>query len=198
MLAEKLSFSSYITEAEYLAGEPLAAVRHEYVDGKVYAMAGTSRRHNDIAINIIAMLRPLTRNTPCKVNASDVKVRVDQSKAYYYPDVVVGCEADDTNPYYLEKPCLIVEITSKSTEWKDYAQKAVAYQKLPSLQAYWVISQEQPQVVVFYRDGDNGWEVTRYADLEQTVPLPCLEAPLTLADIYAGVDFSQPIDEVTP
>ena len=198
MLAEKLSFSSYITEAEYLAGEPLAAVRHEYVDGKVYAMAGTSRRHNDIAINIIAMLRPLTRNTPCKVNASDVKVRVDQSKAYYYPDVVVGCEADDTNPYYLEKPCLIVEITSKSTEWKDYAQKAVAYQKLPSLQAYWVVSQEQPQVVVFYRDGDNGWEVTRYADLEQTVPLPCLEAPLTLADIYAGVDFSQPIDEVTP
>ena len=198
MLAEKPSFSAYITEAEYLAGEPLAAVRHEYVDGKVYAMAGTSRRHNDIAINIIAMLRPLTRNTPCKVNASDVKVRVDQSKAYYYPDVVVGCEADDTNPYYLEKPCLIVEITSKSTEWKDYAQKAVAYQKLPSLQAYWVVSQEQPQVVVFYRDGDNGWEVTRYADLEQTVPLPCLEAPLTLADIYAGVDFSQPIDEVTP
>ena len=198
MLAEKLSFSSYITEAEYLAGEPLATVRHEYVDGKVYAMAGTSHRHNDIAINIIAMLRPLTRNTPCKVNASDVKVRVDQSKAYYYPDVVVGCEADDTNPYYLEKPCLIVAITSKSTEWKDYAQKAVAYQKLSSLQAYWVVSQEQPQVVVFYRDGDNGWEVTRYADLEQTVPLPCLETPLTLADIYAGVDFSQPIDEVTP
>ena len=60
-----------------------------------------------------------------------------------------------------------------------------------------MVSQEQPQVVVFYRDGDNGWEVTRYADLEQTVPLPCLEAPLTLADIYAGVDFSQPIDEVT-
>lgn len=198
MLAEKLPLPTDITEAEYLAGEPLATVRHEYVDGKVYAMAGTSRRHNDIAINIIAMLRPLTRNTPCKVNASDVKVRADKSKAYYYPDVVVGCEADDTNPYYLEKPCLIVEITSKSTEWKDYAQKAVAYQKLPSLQAYWVISQEQPQVVVFYRDGDNGWEVTRYADLEQTVPLPCLEAPLTLADIYAGVDFSQPIDEVTP
>lgn len=198
MLAEKLSFSSYITEAEYLAGEPLATVRHEYVDGKVYAMAGTSRRHNDIAINIIAMLRPLTRNTPCKVNASDVKVRADKSKAYYYPDVVVGCEADDTNPYYLEKPCLIVEITSKSSEWKDYFEKALAYQKIPSLQAYWIISPDQPQVVVFYRDTENDWEVTRYADLEQTVPLPCLEAPLALADIYAGVDFSQPIDEVTP
>ena len=198
MLAEKLSFSSYITEAEYLAGEPLATVRHEYVDGKVYAMAGTSRRHNRIALNLVRRLPLETPDgKPCAIHASDVKVRVDQSKAYYYPDVVVGCEADDTNPYYLEKPCLIVEITSKSTEWKDYAQKAVAYQKLPSLQAYWVVSQEQPQVVVFYRDGDNGWEVTRYADLEQTVPLPCLEAPLTLADIYAGVDFSQPIDEVT-
>lgn len=198
MLAEKLPLPTDITEAEYLAGEPLATVRHEYVDGKVYAMAGTSRRHNDIAINIIAMLRPLTRNTPCKVNASDVKVRADKSKAYYYPDVVVGCEADDTNPYYLEKPCLIAEITSKSTEWKDYFEKALAYQKIPSLQAYWIISPDQPQVVVFYRDTENDWEVTRYADLEQTVPLPCLEAPLTLADIYAGVDFSQPIDEVTP
>lgn len=199
MLAEKLPLPTDITEAEYLAGEPLATVRHEYVDGKVYAMAGTSRRHHRIALNLVRRLPLETPDgKPCAIHASDVKVRADKSKAYYYPDVVVGCEADDTNPYYLEKPCLIAEITSKSTEWKDYFEKALAYQKIPSLQAYWIISPDQPQVVVFYRDTENDWEVTRYADLEQTVPLPCLEAPLTLADIYAGVDFSQPIDEVTP
>jgi Uma2 family endonuclease len=193
MLAVKMTTDNpaYITEAEYLEGEKLAEVRHEYVDGVVYAMAGTSLRHNDIAINITSLLRPLTRGTLCKVNASDVKVRAQRSKAYYYPDVIVGCQRDSSDSHYLEKPCLIVEVTSKSTEWKDYAEKLIAYQKLASLQVYLIVAQDQPLVTMYYRDEETGWEVARFDELEQSLTLPCPESTLTLADIYEGVDFTQ-------
>ncbi|QTR47794.1 Uma2 family endonuclease [Thiothrix litoralis] len=186
--------TAYITEQAYLEGEKIAEVRHEYVDGVVYAMAGTSLRHNDIAINITSLLRPLTRGTPCKVNASDVKVRAQRSKAYYYPDVIVGCQRDSTDSHFLEKPCLIVEVTSKSTEWKDFTEKLIAYQRLASLQVYLIVAQDQPQVTLFYRDAEGAWDVTRFDDLEQTLTLPCPECTLSLADIYEGVDFTQPAE----
>lgn len=186
--------TAYITEQDYLEGEKTAEFRHEYVDGQVYAMAGTSIRHNDIALNIAFALRAATRGTPCKVNASDVKVRAQRSKAYYYPDVIVGCQRDEADEYYLEKPCLIVEVTSKSTEWKDFTEKLVAYQKLASLQVYLIVAQDQPQVTLFYRDAEGAWDVARFDSLEQTITLPCPEATLTLADIYEGVDFTQPAE----
>ena len=186
--------TAYITEQDYLEGEKTAEFRHEYVDGQIYAMAGTSIRHNDIALNIAFALRSATRGTPCKVNASDVKVRVQRSKAYYYPDVIVGCQRDEADEYYLEKPCLIVEVTSKSTEWKDFTEKLIAYQKLASLQVYLIVAQDQPQVTLFYRDAEGAWDVARFDSLEQTITLPCPEATLTLADIYEGVDFSQPAE----
>ncbi len=186
--------TAYITEQDYLEGEKTAEFRHEYVDGQIYAMAGTSIRHNDIALNIAFALRAATRGTPCKVNASDVKVRAQRSKAYYYPDVIVGCQRDEADEYYLEKPCLIVEVTSKSTEWKDFTEKLIAYQKLVSLQVYLIVAQDQPQVTMFYRDAEGAWDVARFDSLEQTITLPCPEATLTLADIYEGVDFSQPAE----
>lgn len=193
MLAVKMTTTSstYITEQAYLEGEKLADVRHEYVDGKVYAMAGTSRRHNRIAFNIAFNLRLASRDKPCDIHLSDVKARAQRSKAYYYPDVIVSCQQDEADEYYLEKPCLIVEVTSKLTEWKDYAEKALAYQKLASLQVYLIVAQEQPLVTMYYRDEEGAWEVARLDDLEQALTLPCPDCTLTLADIYEGVDFTQ-------
>ena len=115
MLAVKLD-DGYISEQEYLEGEKTSSERHEYLDGKVSAMAGASKRHNEIALNIAFALRPSTKNDQCRVFSSDVKVRAGKRKAFYYPDVVAGCTTDDVDEYYLEKPCLIVEVTSKSTE----------------------------------------------------------------------------------
>ena len=158
-------------------------------------MAGASRRHNRIAVNMVRKL-PLnnSRGEPCEINSSDVKVRAGKHKTYYYPDVVVGCAPDDNNPYYLEQPCLIVEVTSKSTEWKDRQEKAVVYQSLASLQAYMVVSQEKPHVTLYYREEDGNWWVKAFEEMEQTIELTCPEAVLTLADIYEGIDFSQPAE----
>jgi Uma2 family endonuclease len=73
----------------------------------------------------------------------------------------------------MEKPCLIVEVTSKSTEWKDFTEKALAYQKLATLQVYLIVAQDQPLVTMYYRDEETGWEVARFDDLEQVLTLPC-------------------------
>jgi Uma2 family endonuclease len=193
MLAVKMTLenSVYMTEADYLEGEKHAEIRHEYVDGQVYAMAGTSRRHNSIAFNIAFNLRLASRDKPCDIHLSDVKAKAQRSKAYYYPDVMVSCQQDEADAYYLEKPCLIVEVTSKSTEWKDYAEKLIAYQKLASLQVYLIEAQDQALVTMVYRDAESGWEVARFDALEQTLTLPCPESTLTLADIYEGIDFTQ-------
>lgn len=201
MLAIKatLENQAYITEAAYLEAEKLAAERHEYVDGQVYAMAGTSRRHNRIAVNFARKLALLDgQGNPCDIYLSDIKVRVQPAKSYYYPDVVVGCQQDEADDYYLEKTCLIVEVTSKTTEWKDYAEKLIAYQKLAALQVYLIVTQDQPLVTMYYRDEKTGWEVTRFDALEQVLTLPCPACTLTLADIYEGIDFTQPTESDEP
>lgn len=190
MLAVRLG-DGYITEQEYLEGEKIAEERHEYVDGKVYAMAGASKRHNEIALNIAFALRPSTKNDLCRVFSSDVKVRAGKRKAFYYPDVVAGCAPDDADDYYLENPCLIVEVTSKSTEWKDRHEKAVVYQTLSSLQSYLVVSQDKPHVTVYCREDDGSWWVSAYEGLDQAIPLPCPPMMLALTDVYDGISFTQ-------
>ena len=189
MLAHK--DDNTLSEAEYLAGEQVAKERHEYVDGRVYAMAGTSLRHNDIALNIAFILRAASRNTDCFVNVSDVKVRIESAKAFYYPDVVASCERSDNEAYYLDSPCLIVEVTSKSTAWKDQHEKVVAYQKLASLQTYLIVAQDTVQVTVYFRDETGAWDVALYDNLEQMINLPCPKTPLRLLEIYEAIHFRQ-------
>lgn len=147
MSAARELHSHYISEAEYLEGEKRADERHEYVDGQLYLMAGTSKRHNRIARNFITQMETAALGKNCEVFFSDIKVRAAKHKTYYYPDVVVGCaEDDDADDYYLEKPCLIIEVSSESTIRKDYLEKALVYQAISSLQAYLIVAQDKPQV----------------------------------------------------
>ena len=136
-----------ITEQDYLEGEKSSKVRHEYIDGQVYAMAGASKRHSEIAVNISTALRIASRRSPCRVYSSDVKVRLAEHRSYYYPDVIVGCEEDEANDYYLEKPCLIVEVLSQTTAKRDRSEKLLAYMNIPTLRAYLLVEQDQPEVV---------------------------------------------------
>ena len=188
MLTPKAGF---ISEADYLQAEKLTDIRHEYVHGCVYALAGASLRHNDIALNTAFALRSAALAIPCRVNVSDIKVCAAKSKAYFYPDVVVSCEQESADAYYVEQPCLLVEVTSTSTAWTDQHQKVIAYQKLAALQTYLIIAQDRPQVTVYYRDAEGAWDVALYDQLEQSIPLLCPFTKLKLADIYAGVDFTQ-------
>ena len=193
MLAVKMmpDHPAYISEQAYWEGETLAEIRHEYVKGKVFAMPGNSRRHNRIVLNVALALDLAEKSSGCSTTMLTVKVRVQGADAYYYPNVMVGCERDETHAYYLEKPCLLVEVNSKATAWKNFTEKVIAYQKLASLQAYLIVAQDQPLVTMYYRDAETGWEVARFDGLKQALTLPCPDCTLTLADIYEGIDFTQ-------
>lgn len=180
----------YITEQEYLAQEKLTPIRYEYWDGKVYPMPGSSLRHNDIALNIVFALRRPIREHAYEIHFLDVKVRAKPSKAYFYPDIIVARTRNEPLECYLDEPCFIAEVTSKSTEWRDQHQKASAYRKLSSLQTYLIVTPDRPHVTAYFRDQHDAWDVALYTQLEQTIALPYLEAELKLADIYEGIVFA--------
>lgn len=178
-----------ISEADYLAGEQQASERHEYVNGQIYLMAGASKRHNRIAMNCVVQMTLATRNTSCNVYASDVKVHAVKHNSYYYPDVVVGCEPDESSDYILEQPCLIVEVSSDSTLRKDYLEKLLAYQAMPCLQAYLIVAQDKIQVDLLIRSVDGSWELQQFNELAAELNLPCPAMSLSVAAIYEGLEF---------
>lgn len=175
----------FISPQEYLEGELRSDVRHEYVDGQVYAMVGASRAHGRIVAALGYALMPKAREKGCQLFLSDMKVRLDFAgqEVYYYPDVVLVCDPADTATYYTERPCLIVEVLSESTERIDRREKLLAYQKLPSLEAYLLVAQDARRVEVFRRS--TGWRHELHT--EGAIDLPCLGSALTLDDVYLDV-----------
>lgn len=177
-----------LTELEYLEGEQDSLVKHEYVNGQAFAMAGSSRRHNRIALNIVKALDQKNKNQ-CEVYASDIKVRIESRKSYYYPDVVMDCSGEMNDEYYLEQPCLIAEVLSGSTLRKDYQEKLLAYQTIPSLQAYLIVAQDKAQVDYFYRSEDGSWWVEHFVELEDVIDIVCGGVSLSLKEVYTRISF---------
>jgi len=184
----QLAFKPRLTAEDYLAGESGSDMRHEYVDGEVYAMAGAGEPHNLIAGNVFAKLRSLVRGGPCRVFISDMKLHVADWDAFYYPDVMVVCDARDTQTNYKEFPSLVVEVLSPSTEPIDRREKMLAYRTLPSLREYLLIAQDKRHVEL-YRRADNGtWYLAALPE-GAAVPLECVNACLTLDELYEDVKF---------
>ena len=183
-----LAMPSRLSVEDYLAGEEVSDIRHEYVAGEVYAMTGASRVHGLIALNLGAFLRPLLRGGDCQAFISDMKVRLEIAgdDVFYYPDLVMTCDPHDRANDYCRAPCLVVEILSAKTRRIDRREKFLAYTSMPSLRSYLLISQELRQVELFRRE--RGWrpEVFR----EGAVPLGCLEGALPLEAIYEGVELA--------
>ena len=179
-----------MTFEEYLEFEERAEAKHEFVDGFIFAMAGANNAHNLISGNIFAIARAAARITQCRAYMNDMKLRTPEPESQgYYPDVLVVCTPDDFNTNVKTTACFIVEVLSKSTEDVDRGEKWQNYRKLSSLQAYVLVSQKQKYVEIFRRMADGSW---RYEALEnnETLDLPCINASMTLDDIYEDVDFS--------
>lgn len=177
----------FISVEEYLEGEPLSEVRHEYIAGVVYAMAGTSIDHNLIASNVLLALRNHLAGKRCRVFMSDVKVRLEigQDDVFYYPDVMVGCDPRDTEKFYLRHPKLIVEVLSESTERTDRREKLLSYMRIESLEAYVLVAQDRSEVTVFQR-GRN-WPAEVFKGREQSIHLASIDFTLPLSAIYEGI-----------
>ena len=114
------------------------------------------------------------------------------SGLYTYPDVVVACgqvQFDDTHLDTLVNPLLIVEVLSASTEKRDRTEKLLSYMNIPTLRAYLLVAQDQPEVEMFYREADGNWWVQAVSGLDASLVLPCPETTLTLADVYESIRF---------
>lgn len=179
--------SYYLSPEEYLAIERRAEYKSEYVDGVMYAMAGGSERHNLITGNIIAELNIQLRKTLCKVYPSDLKVRGQDSRKFFYPDVSVICGetqfADDERDIVLN-PVLIVEVLSESTSAFDRGKKFQSYQQIESLQEYLLVSQDEYVVEHFLRQENEHWLYTKASGLDEAIVLPIVKCQLALRDIY--------------
>lgn len=165
--------------------------RREYVAGEVFAMAGGSEEHNLIALNVGAELRNQLKGRPCRVYASDMKVHIAAADVGAYPDVMVICgerEFHDGRRDVVTNPTLIVEVLSDSTEAYDRGDKFRYYRSLPSLQAYLLLSQDRMQAELFLRRPDGTWSLSTYQESSEFIPLPVIEAELSLAEVYDKVE----------
>ncbi|WP_420595457.1 Uma2 family endonuclease [Deinococcus sp.] len=173
---------------EYLRTEEASPFKREYVHGFVYplhAQAGTTDAHALITGNIFAALRQAARRQGCYVYASDMRVATADRLTYYYPDVLVTCEPREDEARIKVAPCVLVEVLSKSTAHNDHNAKYHAYTALPSLQTYLLVEQAERRVYTYQR-GEHGWEMHDYSGSD-SIPLACLDAELTLDEIYEDV-----------
>lgn len=170
---------------DYLTHEREGDVRHEYVNGYVYALAGASQRHSRIAGNIHIHLWQLAQGKSCRVHQSDMKLRIGEH-VFYYPDIMVACSQDEPDPFYENAPCILVEVLSPSTKTTDLREKLTAYKSLPSVQTYLIVEAERLAVRHIAKGRDGHWlqeDLTGDGD----IPLPCLDGILSLPQIYQGI-----------
>jgi Uma2 family endonuclease len=179
----------YLSPEEYLSLERRAEFKSEYVDGMAYAMAGGSERHNLITGNLVTELNIQLRTTKCKVYPSDMKVRLPNSKKFFYPDVSVVCgeaEFADEERDVILNPVLVAEVLSESTEAFDRGKKFSSYQQIDSLREYLLVSQGE-FVVEHYLRQEDGWFYTKASGLDAVLGLPALDCRVALSDLYSKV-----------
>lgn len=177
-----------ISVADYLESEKISRVKHEYIDGIVHAMAGTSDRHNLIAGDIFANLIAHLRNSSCQPFFGDIKVRVS-SKVYYYPDILVSCEENPENPYFRNEPILIIEVASPSTGRTDRSEKLLYYLQMSNLREYVIVDQHKLNVEIHRRQENGSWITYYFDELDDEIEFASVELTLPITEIYRRVRF---------
>jgi Uma2 family endonuclease len=180
----------YITEQEYLDMERESEIKHEYFDGEIFAMTGASEKHNLIVTNIIRELSNLLRKTPCRIYPGDMRLKIEETGLYTYPDVMIACkdrrfgdEARDT----LLNPDVIIEVLSDSTESYDRGKKFENYRKIPSLKEYVLISQHHEKIERFYKNENGQWVLTESDAQHPKMALESVGSELLVSAVYEKV-----------
>jgi len=177
---------AFISESEYLADEVGSEVKHEYVAGTLFAMAGGSNRHNWIVTRLTAALSLKCAGSPCEPYNSDTKIRIqyENHTRFYYPDVSVVCHSNpDTDPFQ-DEPVVIVEVLSASTRRTDQTEKKEAYLTIASLDSYVLLDQDHERAIVYQRSAE-GFEAHVVEGPEATLNLSGIQVRLPLAELYA-------------
>jgi Uma2 family endonuclease len=189
-----------LTVAEYLARERRAEFKSEFFNGEMFAMAGASREHNRVKENLVIELGGRLKGGPCQTFSSDQRVLVDRTGLYTYPDIVIVCGAGEYDPAdrdTLINPTAIIEVLSPLTYRWDRGAKFRGSQQIPSLKEYILVDQDEPVVERYIRKQDGSWALVWSVGLTATLAMASVPVQIPLADVYAGVAFSDVPFEVT-
>lgn len=172
---------------DYLAFEEKSSIRHEYIAGQVFAMAGASESHELVAGSIFAGLYSHLGTGPCRVYKGDMKLKVDiADKTYgYYPDVMVACTRDGAEKNLLRYPRLIIEVLSPSTRAIDRREKHIHYTQILTMEEYVLISYDAAEAVIYRRSSN--WLSHTMRGLDANLTLASIDFQLPLAQIYEKV-----------
>ncbi len=187
LLVELVPETAWISAEEYLAGEQRSDVRHEYIGGVIYAMAGASDEHIALCMNLAFALRTHLQGGSCRVQMSDGKVRLllGGQDIFYYPDLLVTCDPRDTDRYFKRYPKVLIEVLSETTEAIDRREKFLSYRQIETLQEYILIAQDKMEVTVFSRTEHWRPEIVRAP--EKTLRIKSLGFSLLMAKLYEGL-----------
>ena len=183
-----------LTPQEYLARERKADFKSEYYAGEMFAMAGATWEHTLIKDNIAREAGQQLKEGPYRVLTSDMRVRIDRTGLYTYPDVIVVCEEpkfEDEVFDTLLNPRVLMEVLSESSEKYDRGAKFRHYRQIPSLQEYILVAQDEPLVERHVRQPNGDWLMTEFRGLAQTLAFTSIPVKVALTDIYRGVEFPE-------
>ncbi|MGB1205389.1 MAG: Uma2 family endonuclease [Chitinophagales bacterium] len=182
---------------EYIIQEQENHTKYEYHNGKIFALAGGTLHHGLLCGNIYAELRShlKTKKSECKPFTSEIKLRIKTRNSFVYPDAMMICgkiETSQQDKNAVTNPILVVEVLSKSTANYDRGDKFFLYRQIPSLREYVLISQDKPQVDVFYKKQNTDlWQITRFEGLENAILLQSLNLKIAMSDLYFDINLKK-------
>lgn len=182
----------FLTPEEYLEIDRAAEYKSEYYEGVMYAMAGASLNHGRIFHNLARLLSEQLRGRRCEVAGSDLRLNIQATGLFTYPDLVVFCGAPKllgTQPDTLTDATLIIEILSRSTRGFDHGFKFENYRRLPSLNEYIMVAQDHIQVEHFTRQDDGSWTMRETSDPNAVIQIASIECHFRVGDAYERVEF---------
>ncbi len=188
-----------ISPQEYLTIERSLEARNEYRDGVMYAMPGTTYKHARIKQKIARIAGNLLEGGPCEVLTTDMRVKVNSSGLYTYPDLIILCgkpELEDSHFDTLLNPQVLIEVLSDSTEKYDRGLKFEHYRRIPTLREYILVSQKRMLVERFFRQPDNSWNLQTFEDPAGVFPFATVAVPIPMQDIYRKVEFESARNEL--
>jgi len=184
-----------VSPEDYLATEESSESRNELIDGVVVAMSGNTYPHVLIVDNLVLELNGRLRGKPCRMSSNQLKVKVELTGDYFYPDLVGICGApifEGPGQLTLLNPTLLIEVLSPSTEGYDRGRKFLHYQQIPTLREYVLVAQDEPRVELYSRGENSAWTYNRISGPEATVSFASIDCTVPLADIYRDVAFGEP------
>ncbi|HEY3901070.1 MAG TPA: Uma2 family endonuclease [Chthoniobacter sp.] len=176
-----------VSPDEYLAGEIESEAKHEFLNGIVYAMAGATQRHNELATNILGSLHGALRGRPCRAYGSDMLVRVERGEdlRFYYPDISIVCRPAGPQAVVQTEPVVIFEILSESTARTDTGEKRMAYLTIPTLEAYVLVDSDRREVTV-WRQTAGQWAPEVLNAPEVALQFVSAACEMSVGEIYEG------------